>query len=161
MPRLGPGWRYDEPDFGFGADDRDLPPRSGSARFHGYARDFATPQGRGYARDFGATGYDREYARRPVHRHDAGARHGYDRDMGGFGAGNLYNRIMHGYGRDYPPHDHGSRPAGPSHNWGQGDLSRGGGGYHAGRARYHRDVRPGGYDRDVRPRGGYDGTWFF
>jgi hypothetical protein len=155
MPRFGPGWRYDEPVFGFGAGDRDLAARGG------YARDFGDPQSRRYARDFGAYGYDRGYAPGPVRGHDTGPRHGYDRDMGGFGAGNLYNRIMHGYGRDYPPHEHGSRPAGPSHNWGQGELARGGGGYRANRARYDRDVRPrGGHDRHVRPRG-YDDTWIF
>lgn len=157
MPRMGPGWRYDEPVFGFGAGDRDLDPNRGYSRNQGHARPSGRDWGRpmlqdrgfggydhGYPGGGGAVhggpgGYDRGYAgggRGSSGGYDRGFRGGYDRHAGGFGAGNLYNRIMHGYGRDYAPREHGSRPAGPTHNWGQGNLSRGGG-------------------------RGYDSTWFY
>jgi hypothetical protein len=78
-----------------------------------------------------------------------GGHRGYDRHHGGWGMADLHNRIMYGYGRDYERAPRRGAPAGPSHNWGQGELGRVRGGYHRGR-----------YE-GLEPRGRYDAGWMY
>jgi hypothetical protein len=112
--------------------------------------------GRGYDAGYrdegpgrGPWGYDRGqregYTTRP-HR-DYGRDYGRDTGAGegGFGMTGLYNRIMHRYENDYRVHAHGSRPAGPTHNWGQGEVRGGRGRRYEGPA----------------PRTRYDAGWQF